>query len=365
MEIHRSSDLLPPSLSPQIGLQRPILNGKVNFPVCLAPMVGLSHIGLRLLVRRFLPQGAYTLWPTEMLNSRRLPHEILGQTPETLKSPEEEGLVPQILGNEADPIQASLVKLKEWGAVAVDINMGCPVRKALRHNYGVALMGDPDYAAQVVEMAVKADAGPVSVKLRAGHQNDREFLLNFVRALESAGASWICLHPRLAAEKRRGKSDWTQISWVRERLSIPVIGNGDIQQADDVFQMLNQTSCDMVMVGRALTARPWLMWQVGHRLGWGNPLGFEGAPPESPEEEGEVFGQSLLWLVEVYKKSFAEIIGLKKFNFYIKNASPWLEFGHALMADCSKAKSYDELKLYLQRFFLSPQRMMKRTQLRY
>lgn len=365
MEIDRTSGPLLLPASSQVGLSRPLLDGKVNFPVCLAPMVGLSHIGLRLLVRRFLPQGAFTLWPTEMLNSRRLPHEILGQTPETLKSPEEEGLVPQILGNEADPIQASLRKLKEWGAVAVDINMGCPVRKALKHNYGVALMGDPDYAAQVVEMAVKADAGPVSVKLRAGHQKDREFLLNFVKALESAGASWICLHPRLAAEKRRGKSDWTQIAWVRERLSIPVIGNGDIQESEDVFQMLEQTGCDMVMIGRALTARPWILWQVGHRLGWPNPKGFHGAPPETPEQEGELFGECLLWLVDVYKQSFVENMGLKKFNFYIKNASPWLEFGHALMADCSKAKSYEELKFYLEKFFLSPQRMMKRTELRY
>lgn len=347
------------------GLERPILGGKVDFPVCLAPMVGLSHVGLRLLVRRFLPEGVFTIWPTEMLNSRRIPHENLGETPETLRSSAEEGLIPQILGNEADPIQASALKLKEWGAEGLDINMGCPVKKALRHNYGVALMGDPDYAAKVVEMAVSAGVGPVSVKLRAGHQNDREFLLRFVRALEEAGASWICLHPRKASEKRRGKADWSQIRWLREQVQIPVIGNGDIQVAEDVFRMLEETHCDQVMVGRALTARPWLLWQVGERLGFKNPPGFEGRAPCAPEEEGRMLGECMLELIQIYREYFPENLGLRKFQFYLKNASPWLEFGHSLSAQCSKAQNYEELYSTVKKFFASPQRMQSYTDLRY
>ena len=115
-----------------LGLNRPILNGRVNFPLCLAPMVGLSHIALRLLVRRYLPREAVTIWPTEMLSSRRLPHEKLGKSLETLRSLEESELVPQILGNSEVEIGKSVQLLKEWGAQAIDINMGCPAKKVCK-----------------------------------------------------------------------------------------------------------------------------------------------------------------------------------------------------------------------------------------
>lgn len=344
---------------------RPILSGRVNFPLCLAPMVGLSHVGLRLLVRRYLPAGAFTIWPTEMLNSRRIPREVLGSTPETMKDDAEDGLVPQILGNDEVSIRETVKKLEAWGAVGIDINMGCPVAKALRHNYGVALMGDSDYASQVVRMTVKASQVPVSVKLRAGLQNDFGYLKNFVQGLEDAGASWICLHPRVAEQKRRGNADWSQIRAVREGLKIPVIGNGDIQTAEDVFQMLNETTCDLVMAGRALTARPWLFWQVGKRLGLPNPPGLEGLPPESAEEEGQEFGLNLLLLIGHFRRYFNEGIGLRKFMFYIKNSYPWLEFGHALFASLSRAQSYDDLQSRVLQFFSVPQRMHQRTDLRY
>ena len=187
----------------------------MNFPVCLAPMVGLSHVALRLLVRKYTPEGVCTPWPTEMLSSWRLPKEDLATTDETLKA-DEFPLVPQILGNEEEPIAQSVRKLMDWGAAAIDINMGCPVSKALRHNYGVALMGDAQYAAEVVRVTVKNSRVPVSVKLRAGLQKDEEFLVRFVRGLQDAGCAWITLHPRLGEQKRRGSADWSQIGRVRE-----------------------------------------------------------------------------------------------------------------------------------------------------
>ncbi len=347
------------------GLGRPILNGQVNFPVCLAPMVGLSHVGLRLLVRDYLPKGAFTIWPTEMLNSRRLPHQIVGQTPETFKCETEVGLVPQILGNEAEPIRKSVLKLKEWGVSGIDINMGCPVNKALKHNYGVALMGDAGYAAEVVSMAVESSSLPVSVKMRAGLQSDETFLLKFVEGLESAGASWICLHPRLAEQKRRGSADWSQISLVRQKIKIPVIGNGDVQTSADVRAMLDQTGCDMVMIGRALAARPWLLWQVGEELGWPAPEGKFGSAPRSPEEEGAEMGRSLLRLIDFMEIYFALNLGLRKFQFYLRTTHSWLMFGHALHAKSMRAQSYDDLRGLTREFFSQPQSMTEKTDLRY
>ncbi len=350
---------------------RPILNGQVNFPVCMAPMVGLTHVAFRRLVREYLPAGAVTIWPTEMLNSRRIPSENLNTTPETLRSPDETHLVPQILGNEETPIALSVQRLEEeWGAQGIDINMGCPVKKALSHNYGVALMGDSDYAAEVVRMTVRNTTLPVSVKLRAGHQNDLVYLIEFIKKLESAGASWVTLHPRTTEQKRRGTADWSQIRSVREVVKIPIIGNGDVQVADDAFKLMDVTGCDMAMVGRALTARPWLLWQVGERLGFDAPSGREGhRAPATAAEEGAEYGRSLKRLLglteEVFGRApFSMDLGLRKFRFHVRTSSPWLQFGHDLYARTTKAKTFSEVGHALDEFFGREQLMTGRTELR-
>jgi tRNA-dihydrouridine synthase len=357
--------------------RRPILDGKVNFPVCLAPMVGLSHVALRLVIRDYLPAGALTIWPTEMLNSRRLPHEDLRRTPEAMRGPSEQGLVPQILGNEENFIAASVKKLTEWGAEGIDINMGCPVQKALRHNYGVALMGDADYAAEVVAMTVRHSTVPVSVKLRAGKQSDFDYLLNFVRGLRRSGASWICLHPRTAEQKRRGSADWEQIARLRSQVDFPVIGNGDVQTANDVFSMLEQTDCDLVMAGRALAARPWLLWQVGERLGLSAPafaeeknLGVvsEGSghrrAPQTPLEEGAEYGKCLLALITRAREYFGEDLALRKVRFHVRMTSVWLHFGQALISVTTKAKTLDEVEKGVLAFFEGAIEMAPETDLR-
>lgn len=326
-------------------------------------MVGLSHVAMRSLVRRYLPREAKTIWPTEMLSSWRLGREELGKTHETLKT-EGEILVPQILGNEEEPIRISVNKLRDWGAVGVDINMGCPVNKALRHNYGVALMGDSDYAAEVVAMTVRHAQIPVSVKLRAGLQGDSAFLEKFVLGLEKAGASWVTLHPRVGHMKRRGAADWKQIAFLRERVEIPVVGNGDVQCEEDVFAMGEQTGCDAVMIGRALVARPWLLWQVGERLGYAPPAGFAGKAPHTPEEEGREYGRSALFLIQELERYFDFPDGHKRFNFYLRMTIGWLQFGQHLFSESTRSKSYEELRTRVQHFFSCPQEMVKRTQLR-
>lgn len=346
-------------------LQRPILSGKMNFPVTLAPMVGMSHVALRLMVQKYLPKDARTIWPTEMLSSWRLPKEELGGTYETLRAQTETMLVPQILGNEEEPIRESVQRLVDWGAEGVDINMGCPVKKALKHNYGVALMGDAAYAKEVVALTVKHARVPVSVKLRAGLQNDSEYLLNFVRGLEEAGAAWITLHPRLGAMKRRGAADWTQIGLVREHLKIPVIGNGDVQCWEDVFAMLETSACDAVMVGRALAARPWMIWQLGERLGFEAPEGFEGRKaPETAAEEGEECGRALHHFLDLLENYFPFEAGFTRFRFHLRMTCGWLEFGHHLFAKATGAKTYAQLREVLNEFFAVEQKMVKRTALR-
>jgi tRNA-dihydrouridine synthase len=345
----------------------------LNFPLCLAPMVGLSHVALRKTIQEYLPQNATTHWPTEMLNSRRVPGENLKTTPETLRADDELNLVPQILGNEEKPIQQSVLRLSsEWGASGIDINMGCPVQKALKHNYGVSLMGDVDYAARVVEMTKKHSAIPVSVKLRAvGSEKSVPELIKFVEKLINSGADWITLHPRTAEQKRRGHSDWSQIKELKKAVSVPVIGNGDIQVVGDVLEMMKQTGADKVMAGRALAARPWMMWQLGEELGFLEPAAFGGLKaPRTPEEEGREYGRMLLKFIDHCENYFmaeagaGESVTLRKIQFFIKTTHVWLEFGHALMAKASGCRDLKTLRAAITEFFATEQRMNSKTELR-
>lgn len=349
------------------GLERPVLNSAVNFPITLAPMVGLTHTSFRRLLMDYLPANATAFWPTEMLNSRKIPFENLGTTPETYRHPEEQGfLVPQILGNEEEPLRKSVEKLQQWGVSGIDINMGCPVSKALKHNYGVSLMGDSNYAADVVRMTTRWAKVPVSVKLRAVESGERADLLNFVNGLVDAGASWLTLHPRRGSQKRRGEADWSQISWLRNQLSCPLIGNGDVQIADDVDRMLDETGCDMVMIGRALTARPWLLWQFGEKWDWEAPSSRLGErAPQTPEQEALEYGLALRRLLSYMHQDFkTESLILRKFLFFVKTGSPWLDFGQVLCGIVHQAKSVSDLDTQLELFFKQNLSMCRRTELR-
>jgi tRNA-dihydrouridine synthase B len=330
----------------------------VNFPFTLAPMVGLSHVAMRSLLQDYMPQGAKTYWPTEMLNSRKLPSQEVGQTPETLRTLRDDFLVPQILGNELKYIAPTLEKLKSMNVAGIDINMGCPVSKALKHNYGVALMGDPEYAWKIVSETKSCSHVPVTVKLRAGidfiddPKKQEEYFFHFTDGLIKAGADLLCLHPRMAVQKRKGRADWEQIKKLKERSSVPIIGNGDVQIWEDAIRMLEETGCDGVMIGRALTARPWMLWQLGEELGLPAPEGRAGErAPRTPEEEALEYGRALKKLVSYCFEFFEESYAHKKIKFYLRVSHMWLNFGHGLTKKMGKCKSHEEYQWVLEEFF--------------
>ncbi len=336
----------------------------VDFPFFLAPMVGLSHVALRMTARSYLPVGTQTLLFTEMLSSRRLPTERIGDRPETATEPVETNLVPQLLGNEERFIDASLRKLEAMRPAAVDINMGCPVTQALKHNWGVALMGDPAYAERVVRTTVQLSRWPVSVKLRTGLNDDLEYLLDFCRMLEDAGASWITLHPRVASQHRRGSANWDYIARARDAVSIPVIGNGDVQTAADALALVERTGCDGVMIGRAAVARPWIFWQIGEQLGLPPPPGRPEPAPDDGWAEGREFHRAFERFVGIAEPRFEGRDARKRVNFFVHWGARWLDFGHELWRRVSSAPDLTETRARAAAFFEKPQRMTARTVLR-
>jgi len=338
---------------------------RVDFPILVAPMVGISHVAFRALVRSYLPAGCSTLLFTEMLSSRRLPSERVGSTPLTYVMPEgESDLVPQLLANEERFISESVRKLEAIAPAGIDINMGCPVKQALSHNWGVALMGDIGYASGVVSMARRHVRQPLSVKMRSGLTENLPYLMDFIQAMEGAGADWVTLHPRIQPQGRRGRASWEAIGKARDAVRIPVVGNGDVQTADDVLAMRSDTGCDAVMVARAATARPWIFWQIGETLGFPSPAGREGeSAPRTPEEEGREYGRALLYFVDQLEQRFTGEESMRRLRFFVAWGHRWLPFGHHLWAQMTKAKDLAAARAAVERFFLHPHSMRPRTNL--
>ena len=337
---------------------------RVNFPIIFAPMVGLSHVAFRQLIRTYLPVDAKTLLFTEMLSTRLLPSEEVGETPQTKIAEGEEDLVPQLLGNDESWIAPSIRKLMRLSPAGIDINMGCPVSKVLRHNWGVALMGDIHYAEEVVRNTRKLTPLPLSVKIRTGLRDDLEYLVEFSQMLEEAGADWITLHPRVQAQHRRGQANWEYIGRVRDALKIPVIGNGDIQEASDIFRMINETGCDGVMVARAATARPWIFWQVAESLGFAEPNGREGQrAPRTAEEEGMEYQSALRFFCDQLELWFSPSEQLSRLRLFLAWGHRWVFFGHYLSKQVNRCCNLDSARLVIEKFFDSPKPLKARTRL--
>ncbi len=325
----------------------------LSFPFMIAPMVGISHVAFRELVRSYTPVGLNALRFTEMLSTRKLPSERLHTTRELRVSDGETHFVPQLLGNEESFIAPSVKKLMQLSPWGFDINMGCPQSHVLRHNWGVRLMGDASYAADVVSMVKRHSPVPVSVKLRGGADKDLDikYLKDFTHALESAGADWITIHARPRAAKHEGPANWNIVGEIASARKIPVVANGDIQTAQDALTVMREFGCAGAMIARAATARPWIFWQIAEDLGLDvKPPGRESElAPRTPAEEAQEFYRAFLRLIDLVEFYFGEgdgveEYGLQKLRFFAATASKWFMFGHSFWRLTTKSKTFDEMR---------------------
>ncbi|SMF07010.1 tRNA dihydrouridine synthase [Pseudobacteriovorax antillogorgiicola] len=327
-----------------------------SFPFMVGPMVGLSHVAFRELIRSFTPANLDIKLFSEMLSTLRLPSERLDLSEELQITKRDRGsMIPQILGNEEWYIERSLRKLDHLEPWGIDINMGCPVKRTLRHNWGVRLMGDEDYAARVVETTRRHYQGPLSVKMRCGlKKEDPAYIDSFTAKLEAAGADWITIHARLQAEKHRGDANWSALTSVKKARKIPVVGNGDIQTSSDAIDMIEKYGLDGAMIGRAATARPWILWQIAHDLGLEleAPEGFSSpVPPRSREDEGMAYLMAVERFIALVDKHFEnETKKVRKIRFFVTHSHRWLTFGHSFYSRCMKAKSIEALADTVRRY---------------
>jgi nifR3 family TIM-barrel protein len=310
-------------------------------------MAFLGNVAFRELVEYY---GGYGLLFTEMCSAKRIPNENRQRsTYFRWRDAELSHLVCQIFGDDPMTMAAAARRIEEAYFFGVDINFGCAEVSICRQNCGAAILKDPDLATRIVGEVRKAVSIPLFVKYRIGWKDNPAESVALAKRFEDAGADALTFHPRISPDRRTRPPKWEYIEMVKQAVSIPVFGNGNVFDTGDCLKMFETTGCDGVAIGRMAIARPWLFaeWTDGYR----------GGP--------EIYLKSALRLAELLEKHFDSQKALrrfKKFGFYF---SANFKFGHALFSGVQNAENMEKAKAFVHQFFETPPEIVSRPNLNF
>lgn len=313
--------------------------GNVTLPnnLILAPMAGVTDLPFRLLCRE---QGAGLLC-MEMVSAKAILYKNRNTEELLAIDPGENPVSLQLFGSDPDIMSEIAKRIEERPFDILDINMGCPVPKIVNNGEGSALMKNPRLAGEIIERVTRSIRKPVTVKIRKGFDEDHVNAVELARIAEASGAAAVAVHGRTREQFYSGRADWGIIRKVKEAVSIPVIGNGDLLTAEDVAAMQEQTGCDGFMIARGAQGNPWIFRQILHYFDTGERL-------EKPSLEEVV--RMVLRHARMMLEFKGEYTGIRE----IRKHAAWYTTGYPdsarLRAAVNEVESYGELEELLSRW---------------
>ena len=309
-------------------------NVELANPYILAPMAGVTDLPFRLLCKE---QGAGLLC-MEMISAKAIQYNNRNTRALLEIHPEEEPVSLQLFGSDPEVISEIAKRIEELPFAILDINMGCPVPKIVRNGEGSALMNQPKLVHEIVSKTVKAIQKPVTVKIRKGFNDESINAVEIAKIIEDAGAAAVAVHGRTREQYYSGKADWDIIRQVKEAVTIPVIGNGDVVSGESALAMMRQTGCDGVMIGRGAQGNPWIFSEL---------VEYEktGVMPERPSNEE--LKEMMLRHARLQIQYKGEYLGIREMRKHVSWYTTGLKNSARLRGEINAVESYEELSKLL------------------
>lgn len=312
-------------------------NVTVENGLILAPMAGVTDLPYRILCKE---QGCGMLY-TEMVSAKALYYGNKNTEPLLALDPRENPIAIQIFGSDPDIMGQMAVKIENLGFDVIDINMGCPVPKIVNNGEGSALMKNPTLVGEIVHAVSSATRLPVTIKIRKGFNDSCVNAPEIARIAQDNGAAAVAVHGRTREEYYSGHADWNIIKEVKQSVSIPVIGNGDVLTPMDAIAMKEQTGCDGIMIGRGAKGNPWIFHIIDHYYKTNELL----SRPPIDDVIAMILKHAAL-MVEVK----GEFTGIREMRKHVA----WYTFGYPhsskLRNEVNQIESYDQLECLMHKY---------------
>lgn len=284
-------------------------NVSLDNRVFLSPMAGVTDLPFRLICKQ---KGCGMLY-TEMINAKALCYNDENTKKMTKIEDEEHPIAIQIFGSEPEYMGRATEILNSHSNEILDINMGCPAPKVIKNGDGSALMKNPKLAEEVMKAVVKNSTKPVTLKIRKGWDDNNINAVEIAKIAEQAGISALAIHGRTREQYYSGEADWDIIKEIKQSISIPVIGNGDVFEIEDAINLLEKTNCDAIMIGRGAQGNPWIFNRINHYMNTGEIL-----PKPTAQEKINTAIEHMKLAVEEHGEYVAVREMRKHIGWYIK-----------------------------------------------